>query len=143
MGGEIGVADSEENLSRMLAVYHDGCPGSSSLYSGHTDSLTEGDWRDVNTAGPQTWTNWEEGRPTNYYSADCSLIRVAGGKFYDHFCSQPACPVCQLQSPSPPRHSVLPGGPTYLSFLTMSKCDLLFDPLWKVHVARSVLPPHC
>ena len=56
-----------------------------------------------NTGAPLTWNNWAGGGPTNFYSADCSLVSLASGQFYDDLCSQPACPVCQLEPLSPPR----------------------------------------
>ena len=49
LGGEVGVADSEDNLSKMVVVFSETCPAHTRLYTGHTDGDTEGDWRDVNT----------------------------------------------------------------------------------------------
>ena len=107
LGGEVGLADSRENVKRMLAQHGETCPASSGLYSGYTDSDVEGDWRDVNTGAPLSWDNWESNSPTNFYNNDCGLLRLTSGLLYDDLCTEPGCPVCQLRFP--PQRFVLRG----------------------------------
>ena len=99
LGGVLAVADSQETLERMMEAHSKSCDGSSSLYSGYTDRQVEGEWRDVNTGASLAWGNWEPNSPTNFYQADCGLLNRNTGRFYDYLCTEPACPVCQMNSP--------------------------------------------
>ena len=98
VGGEIAVASNTRAMQEMIeaAKLADEC--GSGFFSGYTDELEEGVWRDANTAEKMTWGNWSQGEPNNYDGDEhCTGFSVANGEINNQKCSKEYCPICRVK----------------------------------------------
>ena len=97
IGGEISVGRDELALTKIRQVHQDTCTADSPLiHSGYSDKTREGKWTDAVTGKPMVWLNWAPENPSNYTNKDCAFFNKTNGAFFDGFCSDVSCPVCDL-----------------------------------------------
>ena len=97
IGGEISVGRDEPTMTEISQVHQQTCAADSQLiHSGYSDKSREGRWTDAVSGNPMGWPNWAPENPSNYTNKDCAFYNRTAGAFFDGFCSDVSCPVCDL-----------------------------------------------
>ena len=108
LGGEIAVATDKQKLDHMINVMNDlndeGCwsDEEDGFFTGYSDRKTEGEWLDLVKNEKMKFEFWADDEPDNDQKVDqdCAIYVFKEGKFRDRWCSQLACPLCELPWPA-------------------------------------------